>query len=82
MTVGIIWEPPNQVRFLEILSGSLNTLNLLNGQWHILVDLNIDISKNCIMFTQKNKNITKSTNKHLKLKNIGRNFAKCLSLNE
>ena len=41
--VGIVYKPPDQTRFLEILSGSLNSLNMLSQEWHILGYLNINI---------------------------------------
>ena len=36
---------------------------MLNEEWYILRDLNIDISKKYSMFTEKNKNIIKDTTK-------------------
>ena len=36
ITVGIICKPPDQTRFLEILSNSLNSLNMLSEESHIL----------------------------------------------
>ena len=35
ITVGIVYKSPDQTRFLEILSGSLNLLNTLSEEWHI-----------------------------------------------
>ena len=32
---GIVYKPPDQARFLEILSDSLKSLNLLSEEWHI-----------------------------------------------
>ena len=36
ITVGIVYKPPDQTRFLEILSDTLNSLNMLSEEWHIL----------------------------------------------
>ena len=55
ITVGIVYKPPGQTRFLEILSNSLNSLNMLSEEWYILGDLNINL--------YHNKNIIKGTNK-------------------
>ena len=41
ITVGIVYKPPDQTRSLEILSNSLNSLNMLSEEWHILGNLNI-----------------------------------------
>ena len=41
----------------------LKTINILNEEWYIPGDLNISISKNCTLFTEKNKNTMKGTNK-------------------
>ena len=41
LTFGTIYKPPDQLRFLETLSDSLNTPNILNEEWHILGGLNI-----------------------------------------
>ena len=41
ITVGIVYKPPDQTRFLEILSNSLNSLNMLSEEWRILGNLSI-----------------------------------------
>ena len=46
ITVRIIYKPPDQTRFLEILSDSLNPLNMLSEEWHILEVLNINLWQN------------------------------------
>ena len=46
ITVEIVYKPPDQTRFLEILSNSLNTLNIVSREWHILGDLNINLYHN------------------------------------
>ena len=46
ITVGIVYKPPDQTKFLEILSGSPNLLNMLSEEWHILEDLNINLYQN------------------------------------
>ena len=46
ITVGIAYRSPDQTRFLEILSDSFNLLNMLSEEWHILVDLNINLYQN------------------------------------
>ena len=61
--VGIIYKPPDQTKFLEILSDSLNSLNMLSGEWHILGDLNKNLNQNGSTLGQENKNITKSANR-------------------
>ena len=43
MTVGIVYEPPDQTRFPEILLDSLNSLNMLSEECHIPGDLNINL---------------------------------------
>lgn len=48
-----------------MLSDSLNAKSILNAKWYILWDSNIDISRNCTMFKEKNKNIVKDRNKML-----------------
>ena len=51
ITVEIIYIPPDQTRFLEILSDSLNSLNMLSEEWHIL-----NIYQEGSTFGQENKN--------------------------
>ena len=63
MTVGILCKPPDQTRFLEILSHSLNSLNTLSEEWHILGDLNINLHQNGSVLEDENKNIIKGRNK-------------------
>ena len=46
ITVGIVYKPPDQTRFLKILSKSLNLLNMLSEEWHIVGDLNINLYQN------------------------------------
>ena len=65
ITVGIIYKPPDQTRFLEILSDSLNSLNMLSEEWHILGDLNINLYQNGSTLGQENKKIIKAANKIL-----------------
>ena len=62
-TVGLIYKLPDQLRFLETFSDSLNTLNILNKEWHILGDLNINLCENGTLIRETNKNIVKGTNK-------------------
>ena len=45
------------------MSDSLNTLNILNEEWHILGDLNMNLCENCTLLTENNKDIVKGTNK-------------------
>ena len=47
-------KPPDQLKFLETLPDSLNTLNILSKEWHVLGDL---------LIRENNKNIVKGTNK-------------------
>ena len=63
ITVGIVYKPPDQTRFLEIMSNSLNLLNILSEEWHILGDLNINLYHNGSILGEENKNIIKGTNK-------------------
>ena len=63
LTVGIICKPPDQLRFLETLSDSLNTLDILKEEWHIVGDLNINLCENGTLIRENNKNIVKGTNK-------------------
>ena len=42
ITVRIVYKPPDKTRLLEILSDSLNLLNMLSTEWHKLGDLNIN----------------------------------------
>ena len=62
ITVGIVYKPPDQTRFLEILSNSLNSLNMSSEEWHILGDLNIILYHNGSTLGE-NKNIIKGANK-------------------
>ena len=62
ITVGIVYKPPDQTRFLEILSNSLNSLNMSSEEWHILGDLNINLYHNGSTLGE-NKNIIKGANK-------------------
>ena len=62
ITVGIIYKPPEELRFLETLSDSLKTLNILNGEWYILGDLNINLCENGTLIRENNKNIVEGTN--------------------
>ena len=61
--VGIIYIPPDQTSFLEILSNSLTSLNMFNKEWHILGDLNINLYQNGSILGEENKNIIKDANK-------------------
>ena len=45
------------------MSDSLNTLNILNEEWHILGDLNINLCENGTLIRKNNQNIVKGTNK-------------------
>ena len=49
ITLGIIYKSPVQLRFLETLSDSLNTLNILNEEWHIVGDFNINLCENATL---------------------------------
>ena len=62
ITVGIIYKPPEELRFLETLSDSLKTLNILNEESYILGDLNINLCENGTLITENNKNIVEGTN--------------------
>ena len=68
VTVEIVYKPPDQTRFLEILSNSLNTLNILSREWHILGDLNINLYHHGSTLGEKNKNIIEGKKYHLKQK--------------
>ena len=46
ITAGILYKLPNQLKLLEKLSGSLNTLNILNEECHILEDLSNNQNNN------------------------------------
>ena len=46
MTVGIVYKPLDQTRFLEILSDSLNSPSMLSEEWHMLGDLNVNLYQN------------------------------------
>ena len=71
ITAGIIYKLPDQLRFLETLSDSLKMVNILNKEWHILGDLNINLCENGMLIKDNNKNIVKGTNKiSLEAKNI------------
>ena len=71
ITAGIIYKLLDQLRFLETLSDSLKTVNILNKEWHILGDLNINLCENGMLIKDNNKNIVKGTNKiSLEAKNI------------
>ena len=59
ITAGIIHKPPDQLRFLNILSDGLKAPNILNAEYYILADPH----KNFTMSTKKNKNIIKGTKK-------------------
>ena len=63
ITVGIVYKPPDQTSFLEILSNSLNSLNMLSKEWHILEDLIINLYHNGSTLGEENKNIIKGANK-------------------
>ena len=55
ITVGIVYKPPDQTWFLEILSNILNSLNMLSEEWHILGDLNINLYHNGSTLGEDNK---------------------------
>ena len=80
ITVRIVYKPPDQTNFLEILSNSLNSLKMLSEEWHILGDLNINLYHNGSTLGEGNKNIIKAANDHPKQKNIY-NLLKFLALN-
>ena len=76
--VGIIYKPPDQTRFPEILLDSLNLLNMLSEEWHILGDLNINLHQNGSTLGEDKKNIIKC---HLKQKKY-LEFCKTFGLKE
>ena len=76
--VGIIYKPPDQTRFPEILLDSLNSLNMLSEEWHILGDLNINLHQNGSTLGEDKKNIIKC---HLKQKKY-LEFCKTFGLKE
>ena len=55
ITVGIVYKPPDQTWFLEILSNILNSLNMLSEECHILGDLNINLYHNGSTLGEDNK---------------------------
>ena len=63
ITIWIIYKPPDQTKFLEILSDSLNSFNMLSEEWHILGDLNKNLYEKDSTLGQQNKNIIKSTSR-------------------
>ena len=63
VTVGIVNKPPNQTRFLEILSNSLKSLSMLTEEWHILGDLNINLYHNGSTLGGENEKIIKGASK-------------------
>ena len=63
ITVGIIYKPPDQARFLEILSDSLNSFNMLSEEWHIVGGLNTNLCQKGSTLGQENKNTRKSANR-------------------
>ena len=81
VTVEIVYKPPDQTRFLEILSTSLNTLNILSREWHILGDLNINLYQNGSTLREKNKDIIEGKKYHLKQK-IYLEFCKTFGLKQ
>ena len=73
ITGGIVYKPPNQTRFLELQSDSLNSLNMLSEEWQVLGDLNINLCQNGSTLGQRNKNIIKVQIKyHLRKKKNSR----------
>ena len=52
-----------QLRFLETLSDSFYTLNILNEERHILGDLNVNLCENGTLIRENYKNVVKGTNK-------------------
>ena len=63
ITVGIACKPPDQTRFWEILSDSLNLFSMFNKEWHILGDLNINLYQNVSILGEENKKIIKGASK-------------------
>ena len=59
ITFGIAYKPPDQTRILEILSDSINLLNMLSKEWHILGDLNTNLYQNGSTLGEENKNVIK-----------------------
>ena len=55
ITAGIVYKPPDQTKFLEILSDSSNSLNMLSEEWNILGDLNINLYQNGSRKQEHNK---------------------------
>ena len=81
ITVEIVYKPPDQTRFLERLSNSLNTLNIVSREWHILGDLNINLYHNGSTLREKNNNIIEGKKYHLKQK-IYLEFCKTFGLKQ
>ena len=82
ITVGIVYKTQDQTRFPEILSDSLNSLNMLSEEWHILVDLNINLYQNTSILGGENKNIIKGANKVSSEIKKYRKFCKTFGLKE
>ena len=62
ISFGIVYKPPDQTSLLEILSNNLNSLNMLSEEWHVLVDLNINLYHNGSTLGEEN-NIRKGADK-------------------
>lgn len=60
---GVTYKLSDRLRFLDILSESLNRENILNAERYILEYLILDISKDCITFRRKDKNMIKDRDK-------------------
>lgn len=55
ITVGTIYRPLDQLRFLTTLSDSLNTINILIEEQHILGDLNFNLCENDTLVRENKK---------------------------
>ena len=61
ITVGIIYRPPNQNNFLQILNENFAKLDTLKKELYTLVDFNINLFQNQYHTGCKNNNIVSAT---------------------
>ena len=54
ISVGIVYRPPKETKFLQLFTVILHSLDILENEIFILVDMNINILQNGINLLEKN----------------------------
>ena len=62
VSVGIVYRSPKDINCLQLFVEILNSLNILENEIFVLVDMNINILQNSVNLLEKNVNTPKGKN--------------------